>query len=266
MPATFLPSLSLPAQSHVIDNPDLESELSLLHAYGPSLPLPLIHRVASLFADLRRMSEEGQLSYPYSTREAVGVVKHVEAYPHDGLLGAVDNVFAFDGDQPELAAQLAAVMRRHGIPACVGGEREEVGVELAPEEQLPASEPIEKWCAARSRQPDDTPTYPYHLHYGLSAGCFSKFLPPFRPHTLSLRPSVPPSLLLPLSLPPSLPPLLIPPSLHPFISPSYLSPSFLSSLSPSHPVIASFPPTATISSPGGKITNHRAVHKLLGNS
>eukprot|EP00966_Prymnesium_polylepis_P058129 1346222-Prymnesium_polylepis.1 len=32
------------------------------------------------------MTERGGLAYPYSTREAVAIVKHVAAFPQDGLL------------------------------------------------------------------------------------------------------------------------------------------------------------------------------------
>ena len=102
---------------HVLDNPDLESELALLKAYGPTVPPALLRRVGGLFSELRRMSEQGGIAYPYSTREAVSLVKHIERFPHDGLLGAAENVFAFDAHQPQLAGLLAGVLRRHGIPA-----------------------------------------------------------------------------------------------------------------------------------------------------
>ena len=55
---------------HVLDNPDLESEMALLKAYGPNVPEGLLRRIGELFAELRRMSEQGGISYPYSTREA----------------------------------------------------------------------------------------------------------------------------------------------------------------------------------------------------
>ncbi|MES1917721.1 MAG: hypothetical protein MHM6MM_009436 [Cercozoa sp. M6MM] len=38
----------------------------------------------------------GMRQYPYSTRELVSIVRHLSAFPADGLLGAVDNVLHFD--------------------------------------------------------------------------------------------------------------------------------------------------------------------------
>jgi len=128
---------------HTVENPDLASELKLLRKYAPSVADSVLGRVAGLFAELRTMATDGRLAYPYSTREAVALVRHMERYPSDGLLGAAENVFAFDAPQPQIASQIAGVLRRHGIPAAVGSEP--FAVELAPETALPVSEVAERW-------------------------------------------------------------------------------------------------------------------------
>ena len=126
-------------------NPDLPSEVQLLRQYGPDVPVSILTRVASVFADLRALSDAGEMAYPFSTREAVSLVRHMQAFPNDGVLGAADNVFSFDSHQPQLTAQLSGVLRRHGIPAASGAEP--FAVKLAPTTPLPPSEPIESWSA-----------------------------------------------------------------------------------------------------------------------
>jgi hypothetical protein len=69
----------------VIDNPDEESELSLLTAYAPSVPVDILRRLCRAFAELRELVENGTITYPYSTREAVAVAKHLEQFPNDGI-------------------------------------------------------------------------------------------------------------------------------------------------------------------------------------
>ena len=41
-------------------------------------PDELLDKVVSSFAELRQLSDEGLISYPYSTREAVNIVKHLQ--------------------------------------------------------------------------------------------------------------------------------------------------------------------------------------------
>ena len=85
--------------THVVDNPALPSEVALLAAYGPDVPPPLLRRIAAIFGELRSMADAGEIAYPYSTREAVALVKHLQSFPSDGLLAAAENVFAFDGHE-----------------------------------------------------------------------------------------------------------------------------------------------------------------------
>ena len=54
--------------SHTINNPDVESEISLLKSYAPEISNEDIEKLISLFNSLRDLVNEGLLSYPYSLR------------------------------------------------------------------------------------------------------------------------------------------------------------------------------------------------------
>ncbi|KAK3267900.1 hypothetical protein CYMTET_23568 [Cymbomonas tetramitiformis] len=101
---------------HAVDNPDLASETQLLRSFAPNTPLPIVQALAAVFARLREMADEGVLSYPYSTREAVAVVRHVEAHPADALSVALHNVLGFDAFNSGVSSTLKGVFRDHGIP------------------------------------------------------------------------------------------------------------------------------------------------------
>jgi hypothetical protein len=61
--------------SHVIDNPDVDSEKALLRSYAPSLSEDVLSALTASFSDLRDLNGQGVLTYPYSTRELVAVAK-----------------------------------------------------------------------------------------------------------------------------------------------------------------------------------------------
>jgi hypothetical protein len=56
--------------THAIPNPDLESEIELLRSYATNIDDETLHKVVRSFGELRYLSEKGDISYPYSTREA----------------------------------------------------------------------------------------------------------------------------------------------------------------------------------------------------
>ena len=105
---------------HVVGNPDPASELALLSAYAPGVVAAgdqeVLVRLVSAFAELRAMVEAGQLAYPYSTREAVAVARHLERYPRDGAVSALENVLACDSFDPQTRAALSGVFQSHGVP------------------------------------------------------------------------------------------------------------------------------------------------------
>ena len=100
---------------HVIDNPDLESEMKMLSSYGPDLGEDVIRSIASSFDQLRSLANHGDIAYPYSTREAVSVVRHLQKYPGDGVVAAVHNVLDFDSFDDAQYHMLGEVFKHHGI-------------------------------------------------------------------------------------------------------------------------------------------------------
>lgn len=64
----------------------------------------------------RALVDAGNLSYPYSLRELVNIVKHMNRFPSDSLVATLENVFHFDLYDSDLKAQLATVFQKHGIP------------------------------------------------------------------------------------------------------------------------------------------------------
>ncbi|XP_050079027.1 von Willebrand factor A domain-containing protein 8 [Anopheles maculipalpis] len=101
---------------HAVDNPLPESELFLLQQYGPSVPVATIRRLVDAFAELREMADAGTLHYPYSTREVVAIVRHLERFPADALAEVIGNVLDYDRYAPETLDQVTAVLLRHGLP------------------------------------------------------------------------------------------------------------------------------------------------------
>ncbi|XP_040173363.1 von Willebrand factor A domain-containing protein 8 [Anopheles arabiensis] len=101
---------------HAVDNPLPESERYLLQQYGPSVPVATIGRLVDAFAELREMADAGKLHYPYSTREVVAIVRHLERFPADPLAEVIGNVLDYDRYAPETLDQVTAVLLRHGLP------------------------------------------------------------------------------------------------------------------------------------------------------
>jgi MoxR-like ATPase len=102
--------------TRVISNPDIESEVKLLQSYGPNVDERLLRSIAGSFAELRSLSDRGDISYPYSTREAVAVIKHLEKFPNDNLISILHNVLNFDSYDTNVYGILGKVFQRHGIP------------------------------------------------------------------------------------------------------------------------------------------------------
>lgn len=69
----------------------------------------------SIFSDLRSLSDEGTLSYPYSTRELVNIVKHLQKFPDDDLVEVIRNVFDFDYYSKDVIELIFDVFERHGV-------------------------------------------------------------------------------------------------------------------------------------------------------
>uniref|UniRef100_A0A4W3H4Q1 von Willebrand factor A domain-containing protein 8 n=1 Tax=Callorhinchus milii TaxID=7868 RepID=A0A4W3H4Q1_CALMI len=118
---------------HAVDNPKPNSELAMLRQYGPNVPEAVLRKLVSAFGELRSMADQGIITYPYSTREVVNIVKHLEKFPNEGLANVVRNVFDFDSYSGEMREILISALHKHGIP--IGAKP--TSVHLAKELPLP---------------------------------------------------------------------------------------------------------------------------------
>ncbi|ESL05510.1 hypothetical protein TRSC58_06839 [Trypanosoma rangeli SC58] len=107
--------------SYVMGNPDALSQLRVLKAYGPNIPDGLLVRLIGAFQCLQKSFEEGHLTYPFSLRELIAVVKHMAAFPHDGIYDALNNVFNFDARNENTLHLVRQVLHLHLHPLMSAG-------------------------------------------------------------------------------------------------------------------------------------------------
>lgn len=67
---------------HAVDNPKPKAELAMLKQYGPDVPDATLQKLVAAFGELRSMADQGTITYPYSTREVVNIVKHLQVGRH----------------------------------------------------------------------------------------------------------------------------------------------------------------------------------------
>ena len=101
--------------AHVVPNPDVESEVQLLQSYAPSINEDLLTRLSASFDELRKLFENGDIAYPYSTREAVAVVKHLQRYPEDDFVAVLHNVLDLDSYDEHQYHKLSEIFRKHNF-------------------------------------------------------------------------------------------------------------------------------------------------------
>ncbi|XP_038618052.1 von Willebrand factor A domain-containing protein 8 isoform X1 [Tachyglossus aculeatus] len=118
---------------HAVDNPKPQSELAMLRQYGPDVPEQVLKKLVEAFGELRSLADQGTINYPYSTREVVNIVKHLQKFPSEGLANVVRNVFDFDSYNSEMREILISTLHKYGIPV---GARPST-VQLAKELPLP---------------------------------------------------------------------------------------------------------------------------------
>lgn len=111
----FFASMGHLFSCHAIDNPEMESEIQLLMQYGPNVDERLIKKLVKAFGELRSMADTSQISYPYSTREVVNIVKHLNKYPKENVSELIGNVLDFDRHSPESLEQVTNVLIKHGL-------------------------------------------------------------------------------------------------------------------------------------------------------
>ncbi|XP_068185310.1 von Willebrand factor A domain-containing protein 8 [Antennarius striatus] len=118
---------------HAVDNPKPQAELAMLKQYGPDVPEATLQKLVAAFGELRSMADQGTITYPYSTREVVNIVKHLQKFPDEGLPNVVRNVFDFDSYNQDMREVLIETLHKHGIP--IGAKP--TSVHLAKELPLP---------------------------------------------------------------------------------------------------------------------------------
>uniref|UniRef100_A0A7N6B8M4 von Willebrand factor A domain-containing protein 8 n=1 Tax=Anabas testudineus TaxID=64144 RepID=A0A7N6B8M4_ANATE len=126
---------------HAVDNPKPQAELAMLKQYGPDVPDATLQKLVAAFGELRSMADQGTITYPYSTREVVNIVKHLQKFPGEGLANVVRNVFDFDSYNKDMREVLIEALHKHGIP--IGAKP--TSVKLAKELPLPAVKMTGYW-------------------------------------------------------------------------------------------------------------------------
>ncbi|XP_041921214.1 von Willebrand factor A domain-containing protein 8 isoform X1 [Alosa sapidissima] len=131
---------------HAVDNPKPEAELAMLRRYGPDVPEVILQKLVAAFGELRTMADKGTITYPYSTREVVNIVKHLQKFPNEGLANVVRNVFDFDSYNKDAREVLITALHKHGIP--IGAKPS--SVHLAKELPLPVCKMSGYWTINQS--------------------------------------------------------------------------------------------------------------------
>ncbi|XP_058526672.1 von Willebrand factor A domain-containing protein 8 [Ochotona princeps] len=131
---------------HAIDNPKPHSELEMLKKYGPNVPEPILQKLVAAFGELRNLADQGIINYPYSTREVVNIVKHLQKFPTEGLSSVVRNVFDFDSYNSDMREILMNTLHKYGIP--IGAKP--TSVQLAKEFPLPKQTFVGYWTVGQA--------------------------------------------------------------------------------------------------------------------
>uniref|UniRef100_A0A8C2BCM9 von Willebrand factor A domain-containing protein 8 n=1 Tax=Cyprinus carpio TaxID=7962 RepID=A0A8C2BCM9_CYPCA len=130
---------------HAVDNPKPQAEFAMLKQYGPDVPDAILQKLVAAFGELRAMADQGTITYPYSTREVVNIVKHLQKFPDEGLANVVRNVFDFDSYNKDIREVLIAALHKHGIP--IGAKP--TSVHLAKELPLPDCKMAGYWTISQ---------------------------------------------------------------------------------------------------------------------
>ncbi|KWU41842.1 hypothetical protein RHOSPDRAFT_30334 [Rhodotorula sp. JG-1b] len=149
----FLNHLGDAFSTYTIANPDPASELKVLQQLAPELEPDMLKALVFAFNDLRKEFEAGTLSYPFSLREMLALVRHLRRFPTDSLEQALRNLFDFDIHRPETIDALAAVLKRYKLGVIQVGVDAVRGQEV-PVEQLRRAKEIDFDPVKEGRQTD----------------------------------------------------------------------------------------------------------------
>ncbi|PCH36867.1 hypothetical protein WOLCODRAFT_167155 [Wolfiporia cocos MD-104 SS10] len=111
----FLQVLGDSFSCHAVTNPDMSSERKLLSQLAPDMNEDTILRLVAAFQDLRKAYDSGALTYPYSLRELINIVRHMQTYQTDSLETTLRNVFDFDVYKPDTIEKLNEILDHHGL-------------------------------------------------------------------------------------------------------------------------------------------------------
>ncbi|XP_061547312.1 von Willebrand factor A domain-containing protein 8 isoform X2 [Phycodurus eques] len=145
---------------HAVDNPEPRAELAMLKRYGPDVPDATLEKLVAAFGELRSMADQGAIAYPYSTREVVNIVKHLQKFPNEGLANVVRNVFDFDSYNKDARDVLMEALHKHGIP--IGAKPD--SVQLAKELPLPEAKLTGFWTINQTGNPRHKLLCPSETH------------------------------------------------------------------------------------------------------
>ena len=62
------------------------------------MPEPILQKLVAAFGELRNLADQGIINYPYSTREVVNIVKHLQVWHlplHKSLKEVISHVLDF---------------------------------------------------------------------------------------------------------------------------------------------------------------------------
>ncbi|KDN48209.1 hypothetical protein K437DRAFT_245730 [Tilletiaria anomala UBC 951] len=111
----FLQVLGEGFSCYVVSNPDLNSEIRILQQAAPNVSKNLIRKLDMAFHDLRQAFVDGLVTYPYSLRELLHLVRHLQNYPEEGLTSVLLNTLAFDLHRPEAMQYVISVLKKRGL-------------------------------------------------------------------------------------------------------------------------------------------------------
>ncbi|GAA5845377.1 hypothetical protein JCM3766R1_006337 [Sporobolomyces carnicolor] len=101
--------------AYAVPNPDLDSELSVVTSLAKEVPAGTLRSLTQAFQDLRLAFEAGNVSYPFSLRELIALVRHMGRFPEESIEDALRNIFDFDVHSPGTLDALHDVLRRYKL-------------------------------------------------------------------------------------------------------------------------------------------------------
>ncbi|KAE8186016.1 hypothetical protein CF336_g7160, partial [Tilletia laevis] len=113
---TLLEVLGEGFSAYAVNNPDHESEVRLLKQAAPDVSENLIVALDLAFNELREAFDAGNVTYPYSLRELLHLVRHLQKFPSDDVSSVLLNTLSFDLHRPEAMRVVLSTLKKYGVP------------------------------------------------------------------------------------------------------------------------------------------------------